>query len=123
MKNSTLKEYNCELFGKICMLGYEVSKHNPLTMHHIIPLHDGGKTNFENSSNASYLGHGGIHILSDDDYRKEQYIQDYLHYFKQTSDYVARKEFYLWIVREVHEMEYEEVLHKGKLLMYKRRNN
>ena len=88
MKNSDLREMNVEIYGPICMTGYVVTRQNPLTMHHIIALSKGGLTIFENSSNVSSLPHSGIHVVSDDNYKKEKQIVDYLFDFKEHPDLI-----------------------------------
>lgn len=122
MENKTLRNMNIQIYGKICMAGYSLSRYNPLTMHHIIPLSDGGKTIFENSSNISNLAHSGVHIVSDDNYKKKKIIIDYLLYFKNHPDKKISIEFADWLVEELEKLEYREVLTKDKLLIYKRRN-
>lgn len=122
MKNSTLREMNIEIYGPICMAGYVVTRQNPLTMHHILPLSKGGFTTFENSSNVSSLPHSGIHVVSDDNYKKVQQIIDYLLFFKEHPDLEAAKQFSSWLKNEVSKLEYVEHLTKSKTLIYKRRN-
>ena len=121
MKNSTLREMNIEIYGPICMAGYTVIKQNPLTMHHIIALSKGGKTTFENGSNITSLPHSGIHIISDDNYKKEKQIIDYLFCFKEHPDLIAAKQFAEWLKNEIKQLEYTEYLTKSKTLIYKRR--
>lgn len=122
MENKTLRQMNIEIYGPICMAGYKVSRYNPLTMHHIIALKDGGKSIFENSSNISNLAHSGIHVVSDDNYRKAQQIIDYLFYFKEHPDILATKQFAEWLKQEIINLEYTETMSRDKLLIYKRRN-
>lgn len=122
MENKTLRNMNIEIYGPICMGGYVVSRNNPLTMHHIIPLKWGGKTIFENSSNISNLGHCGIHIVSDDSNRKAKEIIDYLLNFKEHPNIIASKQFKEWLENEVRKLDYIETMSKGKLLIYKRRD-
>ena len=122
MKNSTLRKMNIEIYGNVCMAGYTVMRQNPLTMHHIIPLRSGGLTIFENSSNITSLPHSGIHVVSDDNYRKAQQIIDYLFYFKEHPDILATKQFAKWLKQEIINLEYKEYMTKDKLLIYKRRN-
>lgn len=121
MENKTLRNMNIEIYGPICMGGYVLSRNNPLTMHHIIPLSEGGKTNFENGSNISNLAHTGIHIVSYDDYVKAREIIDYLLYYKEFKDDQARLDFAIWLRNEITKLDYVETLTKDKLLMYKRR--
>lgn len=121
MENKTLRKINIRIYGPICMAGYTVTKNNPLTMHHIIPLCKGGKSTIENSSNISILAHSGIHIVSHDDYIKEKRIIEYLLYFKEHPDEKISKEFAQWLKNEIINLEYEETMTKNGLLMYKRR--
>lgn len=121
MENKTLRNMNIEIYGPICMGGYVVCKNNPLTMHHIIPLKEGGRTIFENSSNITHLPHSGIHIVSDNDNKKAKQIIDYLLYFKEHPDIVAAKQFKEWLENEVKRLDYTETITKDKLLIYKRR--
>lgn len=121
MRNKDIRVKNIKLYGNICMTGYVLSKQNPLTMHHIIPLSEGGKTTFENGSNISNLAHTGIHIVSYDDYVKAREIIDYLLYYKEFKDNQARLDFAIWLRNEITKLEYVETLTKDKLLMYKRR--
>lgn len=122
MENKTLRQMNIEIYGPICMAGYKVSRYNPLTMHHIIALKNGGKSIFENSSNISSLAHSGIHIVSDDNLTKSKQIIDYLYYFKLHRDIAASIEFAQWLKQEIINLEYKEYMTKDKLLVYKRRN-
>lgn len=121
MRNKDIRVKNIKLYGNICMAGYVLSKQNPLTMHHIIPLSEGGKTTFENGSNISNLAHTGIHIVSYDDYVKAREIIDYLLYYKEFKDDQARLDFAIWLRNEITKLDYVETLTKDKLLMYKRR--
>ena len=121
MKNKDIRVNNIKIYGNICMAGYVLSKQNPLTMHHIIPLSEGGKTTLENGSNVSNLAHTGIHIVSYDDYVKAREIIDYLLYYKEFKDNQARLDFAIWLRNEITKLDYVETLTKDKLLMYKRR--
>ena len=121
MKNKDIRVKNIKIYGKICMAGYVLSKQNPLTMHHIIPLSEGGKTTLENGSNVSNLAHTGIHIVSYDDYVKAREIIDYLLYYKEFKDNQARLDFAIWLRNEITKLDYVETLTKDKLLIYKRR--
>lgn len=122
MTNRMLKDINISKYGYICMAGYEITKQNPLTMHHIISLSEGGQTVLENSSNVTSLPHSGIHVVSRDDVAKADEIIDYLYYYKLHRDALAAKQFKAWLKNEMYRLEYEEYLTKNKTLIYKRRN-
>lgn len=118
MKNRTLRNINIEKFGYICMAGYSLSKNNILTVHHIIEVSNGGRSTIENSSNISVLAHSGIHILSQDDYRKRQQIINYLKQYKNCPQEQMRLDFADWLQYNVTEMGFKQLLTKDKLLVY-----
>lgn len=103
------------------MCGFEITKQNPLTMHHIIPKSENGKGTIENSSNVTHLPHSGLHVIYDDDPIKKKQIIDYLRYYKQTKDLLACKQFHDWLINEMINYGYEQYETKDKLLVYKRR--
>lgn len=121
MRNKDIRIENIKIYGDICMAGYDISKQNPITMHHIIPISQGGKTTLRNGSNVSNLAHTGVHVVSDDNYVKAKEIIDYIFYYKEFRDNKARLDFAIWLRNEVAKLDYVEVLTKDKLLMYKRR--
>lgn len=121
MKNKTIRIKNIEIYGKICMAGYVLCKENPLTLHHITPKSEGGRTTLENSSNISNLAHSAVHILHADDLRKARYIREYLLYFRYHPDINLSYEFAQWLHSHMQEYGYESFLTKDKLLTYKRR--
>lgn len=121
MKNRDLKEQLINEYGYYCMAGYNISRQNPLTMHHIKPKYLGGKTTFENASNVTLLPHSGIHVVSFDSSLKAQQIQDYFRYIKETNDITATKQFADWLRYEIYKLEYTECETKGHTLVYKRR--
>lgn len=123
MDNSDIKHYNIQVYGKICMCGYKLMRSNPLTMHHIIPLSWGGKTTIINGSNVTNLPHTGIHILYDDDKAKAKKIIEYLRYFKEHPEALIAREFAEWLDKECREMDCIPTMTRGKVLVYKRRNN
>lgn len=121
MKNYTLREMNIEIYGNICMAGYTLSRSNPLTMHHIVPLSWGGRTTLENSSNITFLPHTGIHVLYDDDKQKAKKIMEYLYCFKEHPDEWIVMEFKQWLENELFQMDYIPTQTRGKVMVYKRR--
>jgi len=118
-KNKDVKKALIKEYGYICMAGGEVSKQNPLTMHHIIRRRDKGRTNTYNGSNIANMEHSGIHILGDRSIVKYKTISDYLQEYKELRDEVMRLQFHMWLVSEVEKEGFEEYITKGKLLMYK----
>lgn len=121
MTNRELRELLINEYGYYCMAGYDISRQNPLTMHHIKPKYLGGKTTMENASNITLLPHSGIHVVSFDSSLKAQQIQDYIYYFKQTHDLEATKDFAQWLKYELYKLEYTECETKAHTLVYKRR--
>ena len=50
MQNKTLRRLLIQEYGKACWLKGIIQPGNPLTLHHIVPVRDGGKTIFENGA-------------------------------------------------------------------------
>lgn len=122
MTNRFVREMLEDIYGSICMSGFIISKENPLTLHHIKEKSRGGKTNLENGSIITMLPHSGIHLVSSNDFKKREFISDYLYYFKETTDLIARSQFSKWLQKEVYSLDYVPTMTKGKVLVYKRRN-
>lgn len=76
-----------KIYGKICMLGEEITKDNYITLHHLIKVCDNGKTNIENGSLLGRYMHQNLHNIIENYYFKEyKYINEYLKYYKATKD-------------------------------------
>lgn len=63
MKNQYVRDMLIDTFGYKCWLGGKVSKENPLTLHHIIPVREGGKTTIENGALISLQKHTEFNVL------------------------------------------------------------
>lgn len=118
--NKHIKNQLIDKYGSQCMAGGVITKSNILTMHHIVRRFDGGKTNIYNGSLIAHLEHSGIHILSDRSIVKGNAIKDYLRYYKEFRDDLAKLQFHMWLESEVNKCGFEEYYTKDKLLIYKR---
>lgn len=103
------------------MAGYDVSKRNPLTFHHIVRRSQGGPCSIYNGAVVTHLPHSGIHIISDEDINIERMIQAYFCFYKETKDIDVLREFKQWLEKELALRDFEPQLTKNKLLVYKRR--
>ena len=65
MKNSYIRDLLIYYYGDKCWLFGEVSKNNPLTLHHIKPVRDGGKTTLENGALLSLRKHKEFNKLEE----------------------------------------------------------
>ncbi|MCK4258784.1 MAG: HNH endonuclease [Halanaerobiales bacterium] len=78
MKNKTLKAHLILQYGKIDIFGYKPTKKYKLTLHHITPLRENGKTTEENCC----IFRGDIHVLYNEitvsDKENGKYIDDYV---------------------------------------------
>ena len=63
MKNSYVRDLLEYYYGERCWLGGIVSKDNPLTLHHIKPVREGGKTTIDNGALLSLSMHIRFNIL------------------------------------------------------------
>lgn len=63
MGNHYVKELLIKYYGYKCWLMGEISKSNPLTLHHIKPQREGGPTTIENGALLSLEKHALFNIL------------------------------------------------------------
>lgn len=121
MKNKDVRERLIELYSYKCMIGGNIQKYNPLTMHHIIFKKDNGKTNIYNGSNIAHLEHSGVHILSELNKTKKIIIMNQLRYYKEFRDELSRYQFYEWFNEELRKIGCEPEYSKTKKLFYRRK--
>lgn len=122
-------------YGKICMYGGIITNLNPLTFHHCFKLkRDGGTATEYNGSSATRLSHSGIHIISEDDWKWDKYIKEYIREYKShlkpdmsCEEFVAlkviqemRSECAKDIDKRVLEMGYEPFLTKDKQMQLRK---
>ena len=63
MKNSYVRDLLVYYYGPKCLLGGQVTKDNYLTLHHIKPVRDGGRTTLENGALLSVRKHAEFNVL------------------------------------------------------------
>lgn len=120
MNNKRLKEMNIDIYGYICMAGYDIGENNPIILHHTIPLASGGRRTFENTAIITTLAHSGIHLVSYDSKQRAREIVNHLLAFKNNQDVLVLKQFSEWLKEEVDRLGYVESLTKNNLLIYRR---
>lgn len=57
MKNSYIRDLLIYNYGAKCWLNGKITRDNPLTLHHIKPVREGGKTTMENGALLSLRKH------------------------------------------------------------------
>ena len=65
MKNSYVRDMLVYYYGPKCWLGGQVTKDNYLTLHHIKPVRDGGRTTLENGALLSRQKHAEFNVLEE----------------------------------------------------------
>ena len=120
MKNKEAKIILIKDYGKICFLGGNVTKYNYLTVHHLKPIRAGGKTILANLALLTRLQHDKFNTIEHDNRKKAKEINDYLRYFKETRDMIAREQMRIYIENEIKRIGYV-VEGKGKKIALKRR--
>ena len=63
MKNSYIRDLLVYYYGPTCWLGGQVTEENYLTLHHIKPVRDGGRTTLENGALLSRQKHIEFNML------------------------------------------------------------
>ena len=134
-KNALALKTLTEKYGKICMSGGITTSLNILTFHHCFVLNrNGGRADEFNGASATRLSHSGIHIISEDNYKWDKAIKDYIREYKSyLQPKMSVEEFVaLRVIQEMREacnrdieyrvleMGYETFITKDKQLCYKR---
>lgn len=99
-------------YGGICFLSGEVTKHNPLTFHHIVPIRHGGPHTIENGAPICLFEHGVFNVVEAQRPLAGKEITETFLDLKRDLDLKVLKDLraYLeWLVTE--DMGYEMVKH------------
>lgn len=119
MTNKEAKLILIRDYGKICMLGGNISKRNIITAHHLIPKRLGGKTILVNLALLGRLEHDMFNEIERENKKKTKEINEYLKYYKKFRDELARTQINRYINAEIKQMGYI-ISKKGKRLVLKR---
>jgi hypothetical protein len=68
----------------LCMMGEEVSRYNPFTVHHIVPIRDGGSNQRKNKSLLSHIAHIDFNLIEIYKPKEAQELTDGIIDFKKT---------------------------------------
>ena len=107
MKNKQIKKLLISKYGMECMAGTPITLRNILTVHHIVPVREGGKTTLENCVNFGHLYHSGVHVIEHYYPRVYWEYMRYLIYAKATGDWSKMFKWQRAIESLLKELNYE----------------
>lgn len=87
--------------GHICVFNGVINRKNPLTLHHINPIRNGGKTTLDNLIYLARLQHDMFNLIESKDRHTAEYLTEYFYRFKQFPDMELRQEvseYVNWII-------------------------
>ena len=68
------------VYGDVCWLNYDITKHNPITFHHILEVRNGGKDLWENGALITENAHKYLNFL---DYEYHKIYEELNYNFKE----------------------------------------
>lgn len=121
LKLKALKDELIAQYGNICFLGGILSFQNNLTCHHIIKQEQDESLlyDIDNLALIARLEHEIIHLLERVRPRVYKESNDYLRYFKEHNDMLAREQLHLYLLHKVCLLGYEP-FEKNNMLILKR---
>ncbi len=120
MKNKECRELLIEEYGEVCFLNGIIRLKNPLTLHHIKRASDKGRTHPDNGALLARIEHDTYHILEKEEEKKARRIREYLKYYKETRDELARYQVGLEVANDIEKLGYEPALTRDKIYRLKR---
>lgn len=79
MSNAYIRMMLIDLYGESCWLKGEISKRNPLTLHHIVPVRFGGKTTVDNGALITIERHQLFNLFECKQSELAEEVNYYLH--------------------------------------------
>lgn len=119
MKNKEAKIKLIKDYGAICMAGDKPTVTNYLTVHHLVPVRNGGRTILVNLALLSRLSHDKFNVIERYKPKTADEINGELRYYKAYRDELAREQLRQFIENEIYNLGYE-IEDTGKLLVLKR---
>lgn len=92
--------------GYTCFLGGKISKKNPLTVHHMVPIRLGGRNVLANLALLCRLEHDMFNVVERFKPNKGDEFNDYFRYFKITNDLEALEQMRDYIIEELYDLGY-----------------
>lgn len=83
------------------MLNGKVSLHNPLTLHHIVPVRKKGRTTVENGALLSQKLHNDFNLVEMYSQSDGDYVNEGLQYYKQTREELVREQLGDFVLEKV----------------------
>ncbi|NCC99849.1 MAG: HNH endonuclease [Bacteroidia bacterium] len=120
MKGKEAKIILIREHGNICFLGGEISKKNPITIHHLVPVRMGGQTVLVNLALLCRLEHDMFNAIECCYPKTAEELNDYFRYFKETHDLKMLKQMREYVLSLTQDLGYH-VEERGKILTLKRK--
>lgn len=108
MGNRSIKKRLIGIYGPICFLGDEPTKHNVLTYHHIKPVREGRETTIENGALLTEKMHWLYNRIEKIDLETAKYINEYFKYYKETQDEDERIQMKHYILKYYYDYAQEK---------------
>jgi hypothetical protein len=118
MSNKRYKTTLIKNYGAICMAGDTPTKANYLTVHHLVPVRNGGRTILVNLALLSRLSHDKFNVIEIYKPRTAKEINDELRHYKAYRDELIRVQLYNYMNDLIHNLGYT-VEDNGKLYVLK----
>jgi hypothetical protein len=118
VKNKEAKIELIKDYGPICMAGDKPTVTNYLTIHHLIPVRNGGRTILTNLALLSRLSHDKFNVIEIYKPRTAKEINDELRHYKAYRDELIRVQLYNYMNDLIHNLGYT-VEDNGKLYVLK----
>ncbi len=99
MSNRYVREQLIEIYGETCFLGGLPSENNPLTLHHIKPVCNGGVDTVKNGALLTEGMHWLFNMIELKDPEFANEINEYFKYYKKTKDEDARNKMRKFVLK------------------------
>jgi hypothetical protein len=99
MSNKYIREQLINMYGETCFLGGKPSAANPLTLHHIKPVCNGGVDTVKNGALLTESMHWLFNMIESCDPDVAEHINKYFQYYKNTRDEDARMKMSRFVLK------------------------
>ena len=119
MSNSYIREMLIDMYGESCWLKGAVSKKNPLTLHHIVPVRFGGKTTIDNGALLTVERHQLFNLLENIEPMLADEVNYYLHEYHGLYPQIVDERVdtliqQMYITKEQFDLEHPQKVKKKK---------
>ena len=99
MSNRYVRDPLIRIYGETCFLGGKPSESNPLTLHHIKSVCNGGVDTVKNGALLTEGMHWLFNMIELKDPETAKFINEYFQYYKETKDEDARKRMSKFVLK------------------------